>query len=79
MAGERIHRTELVGLMSQSLGDQKASELIVGTAAELGLSTFDFSLEEATRLFSELTKKEGLIGITAMLAKTRLSRLVRTR
>lgn len=73
----RIHRSELVGLMRESLGDDKASQLVVSTAAELGMSTFDFSAEEATRVLEAIARTPGLVGITAMLAKSRLTRLVR--
>ena len=74
----KIRRQRLVELLSEALGYEKASALIVSTAAQLGMSTFEFSPEEANVVFSELAKADGLVGITAMLGKSRLSRLIRT-
>jgi len=75
----RIRRSEIVNFLRESLGDAKASQLVVTTAAELGLSTFEFSPDEATQVLEKIAETPGLVGITAMLAKTRLNRLIRER
>lgn len=75
--GVRIWRNKLVGLLEESLGRDEAQHLIVKTAGELGLGTFDFSEDEATKVLEVLKEHEGLVGMAATLALSRLPRLVR--
>jgi len=73
----RLHRKEIIRLLDGALGEAKATELIISTATELEMQTFDFSLEEAKALFNALTQHEGIVGITATFARLRLPALYR--
>jgi hypothetical protein len=73
--GKRLHRNEIIGLLAPSLGHDKAAQLVVEASVELGLSTFEYTIEDATLVLSHLAQIPGLTGITAVLARSRLHKL----
>ena len=70
-----LHRNALVALLAPSLGQEKATQLVIEASTELGLSGVEFGVDEAGRIFDHLAQIPGLTGITASLARSRLGRL----
>lgn len=70
--GRRLSRFELVSMLAESLGTEKALQAVTAGTAKLGLSTADFDREEALRLLDHLAAEAGLVGIVARFAKARV-------
>lgn len=62
-------RSKLVDMLSKSLGEEKANDVIVTAAKDLGLAVELFSQEDALKLLDKLSQTPGLIGIVSRLAK----------
>jgi hypothetical protein len=63
-------RGELVALLSQSLGVEKAEEEVSGACRRLGLGS-RLEAAQAARVLDELARTPGAIGATARFAKAR--------
>ena len=68
----RLSRVELVAMLAESLGSEKALQAVTAGAATLGLVAADFDREEALRLLDHLAAEQGLVGIVARFAKARV-------
>ena len=66
-----LPKTELVELLSPSLGEEKAGELVAATAASLGLNLDNLDENQALQILEKLAGTPGLVGITARFAKAR--------
>jgi hypothetical protein len=67
----RLSRMQLVGYLSESLGDAKATEVVSSTAAQMGLGLIDYDREQTLRILERLADEPGLVGIVARFAKAR--------
>jgi hypothetical protein len=63
-------RNELVALLAQSLGVEKAEEEVAAAARRLGVGE-KVSAAQATSILEDLAKSSGPIGATARFAKAR--------
>ncbi len=70
--GMRISRRELVRQLGESLGLEKAEEVVSAAAARLSLTGEEYDRDQALTLFEELTNSPGLVGVVARFAKVRL-------
>lgn len=64
--------TELVKLLSPSLGQQKAEALVKQAAEELKLRLDPLSRVDALKVMERIADQPGLVGITARFAKSRV-------
>jgi hypothetical protein len=64
-------REELAQLLSQNLGVEKATELVVRAAGELAI-TGSMSNEQCLAVLEQIAQVPGLVGITARFAKGRM-------
>lgn len=62
-------RSKLVGMLSKSLGEEKANEVIILAATELKISKEVFDQEEALKVLDKISQTPGLVGIVSRLAK----------
>lgn len=69
---ERLQRTELVRQLSESLGREKANEVVLEAATALGLGALDYDKQETLRILTKLSAAPGLVGIVARFAKVRV-------
>ncbi len=64
---------DLVPLLSQTIGEEKAREVIESAASSLGLSLANGLLESGVlALLDEIANSPGIVGITARFAKSRV-------
>lgn len=64
--------TDLVGLLSPSLGDEKAREAVAQAAAALGLHAELIDRKQALGILEHVARTAGLVGIAARFAKTHI-------
>ena len=62
---------DLVGQLSQAIGEEKAREVIVDVARSMGLVD-DMSREEALEVLGRVADTPGIVGVCARFARTRL-------
>jgi hypothetical protein len=65
-------RTDLVQMLSQTIGDERASEAVDGAARELGLGSGPWAPAQAEALLGKIATTPGLVGMAAKFAKMRL-------
>jgi len=70
-SGRRLARSELVKLLSASIGNDKAEEAVLAVCAELQLKPAAFSLDEVLQVLEKIAAQPGIIGVTARFAKSR--------
>ena len=59
-------------MLSPSLGQKKAEALIIEAAQGLGLSTDLLARSDALRIMEKIAEKDGIVGVTARFAKSRV-------
>lgn len=64
--------SELVRMLSPSLGQQKAEALILKAAGALGLRPELVARSDALRIMEKIADEPGIVGITARFAKSRV-------
>ncbi len=69
---DRHQVSDLVGLLSASLGDEKARDAVRAAAEQLGLREQVIDREQALAVLEKIAAKPGLVGIAARFAKTRV-------
>lgn len=77
---DRAHRldarwtlAQLIPLLSQTIGEEKARDVIETAAVSLGLSLVDGLVGgEVLALLDEIARSPGIVGITARFAKSRV-------
>lgn len=67
----RLLKTDLVMMLSESLGQEKANETVAAAAQQLQLSGRDFDREETLAILELMASSPGLVGIVARFAKAR--------
>ena len=67
----RVPLRELVDMLSASLGNEKAAEIVKTYAHALGIQGDTCTYEEAMKMLESMAKAEGLLGIVARFAKAR--------
>ncbi len=65
-------RSELVSLLSATIGHEPATRVVGHAAHSLGFERPRLTREEALATLEHIATEPGLIGITARLAKSRL-------
>jgi hypothetical protein len=71
-APSSITRASLAARLRETLGEDKATELVNQVADQLGLPATDLTLTEALRVLDALASRPGLVGIVSRFAKARL-------
>jgi hypothetical protein len=72
MADALLQEDELVAIMGQTLGDAAARAVITTTMGELGIGRGALTVERALELLEALAQQPGIVGMTAMFAKSRV-------
>ena len=67
----RMSRVQLVGLLSESLGDTKATEVVTAAAAQMGLGLIEYDRSQTLQILERVADEPGLVGIVARFAKAR--------
>ena len=71
---------DLVALLSQAIGNDKAEQEILGAAEALGLSRSSaLSVPQALGILETVAESPGLVGVAARFAKSRLHLMGRAR
>ncbi len=70
--GQIFLLTSLAGLLSASIGDEKATEAVRSATRELGIGGGEVSFEQALEIFEKIAETPGIVGVTARFAKSRL-------
>lgn len=69
----RLPRRTLIELLAQSLGQEKAEDVVTAAARDLGLPVFgDYNREQTLAVLERLAGMSGLVGVVARFAKARL-------
>lgn len=64
---------QLIPLLSQTIGEEKARDVIENAALRLGLSAHvGLTAAEVLHLLDEIAATPGIVGITARFAKSRV-------
>jgi len=63
---------ELAPPLAHAMGQEKSYEALVSGARRVGLPEDRLDRSQASRLFEDLARQDGLVGITASFAKARL-------
>jgi hypothetical protein len=72
MADSPIPCSELIRMLSPSLGQQKAEMLILKAAATLGLNPEVVARSDALRIMEKIAEEGGIVSVTARFAKSRV-------
>ena len=67
-----FHRSALADMLSAALGRDKAESLIDATCRSLEVWSDPLPEDDVLRVLSALAEHEGLVGLAAGLAKSRL-------
>jgi len=62
----------LIGMLSKSLGRQVAAQAVHDACRTLGLATSALSQEQALQVLEAISRADGLVGLSARLAKSRV-------
>jgi hypothetical protein len=68
----QIAWTRLVHLLAPRLGRERGREVLTDAAARLGMRPDQMDFAQAMELLDELAGAEGLVGVVAHFAKSRL-------
>jgi hypothetical protein len=68
----RLSRTQLVEMLSESLGAEKAGQVVSETTKRLGVDAYDYDREQALRILEAMAAQPGLVGVVARFAKARV-------
>ena len=66
-----LSRKQLVEMLSESLGDDKARQVIGDTVARLGFGGLEYDREQVLAILEAMTEEPGLVGVVARFAKAR--------
>ena len=72
MTVERMDRADLGRHLGESLGREKAEELVGDTARALGIQGDSYDKAQTLRILEQLAGSAGLVGIVARFAKVRI-------
>lgn len=68
----RLSRAKLVAMLAESLGQEKANQVVCDTASRLGLRASEYDREEALSILEAMAGEPGLVGVVARFAKARV-------
>ena len=71
-ANKHFDMTELVDMLGQSLGDDKAREVLASHARRKRYGDGPFDVDQALELLESITHEPGIVGTTARFAKSRI-------
>ena len=75
MAGpksKRLLRSELIRMLSETLGQEKAEEAVTGTARKLEIFGLDYDRAQALAILEHLANGPDIVGVVARFAKARV-------
>jgi hypothetical protein len=71
----KYSKSTLASALAPAVGEEKAQELVSEAMRELGVHSRDVTAYEARALFDHLGRHEGVVGVSARIAKARLASL----
>lgn len=71
----KYSRQTLALALAPAMGEEKALELVSDAMRELGLHTNELTTYQARALFDHIGRAEGVVGVSARIAKARLANL----
>jgi hypothetical protein len=71
-SGPVLSARVLAELLAHTLGLEKAEEALITSARRLSLPHDKLDRDQASRVFEDLSQKDGLVGIAARFAKARM-------
>ncbi|HVY49259.1 MAG TPA: hypothetical protein VHB21_25385 [Minicystis sp.] len=72
---QSVTARDVAALLASTLGWEKSEELVMTVAKSLGLDPRRLSREDAVRVLEALSRQQGLVGVTARFAITRVDTL----
>ena len=69
---DKLTRADLARHLSESLGEEKAAEVIAEAARALGYAVDEYDKQQTLQILERLAKQPGLVGIVARFAKVRI-------
>jgi hypothetical protein len=63
---------DLLPLLAPALGTEKAHDAVAAVAQRMGLNPQSLARDEALAVLDVLAESEGIVGVVARFAKTRL-------
>ena len=69
----RVARSEIINQLSESLGQEKATDAVDKTMEQLGMAaSSELDKQQTLSLLEALAASSGLVGIVARFAKVRI-------
>jgi hypothetical protein len=68
----KIHSSKIAELLSKSIGQEKANEVVLQASKDLNIKGDSLEKEEALQILEKIGESPGLVGIVARLAKVRV-------
>ncbi|HEY4118197.1 MAG TPA: hypothetical protein VGM56_10085 [Byssovorax sp.] len=72
VAAQRMPVAELAALLAASLGQEKAHECVTAALQQRGI-VGPVTIEQATSVFDDLGRAQGIVGVAARFAKARIA------
>lgn len=79
MADPRLHEDDLIMMLSQTLGDAKAREVLSAAIVALGVRRGVLTPALALEVLEHIAAEPGIVGMTARFAKSRVHLGARTK
>lgn len=67
-----VKHTELLAALGQSMGQEKANEVINETTGVLGLAADEWTRDQALKILDKIGETPGLVGSAAKLTRTKM-------
>jgi hypothetical protein len=71
----KYSKNTLASALAPAVGEERASELISEAMRELGVHATEVTAYEARALFDHISRHEGVVGVSARIARARLANL----
>ena len=65
-------KSEVADMLAQTVGEEKARQVVDAAAQELGLTSPSISQSEAKLLLGKISEQPGIVGMAATFAKSRM-------
>jgi hypothetical protein len=66
-----ITRDDIAALLASALGQDKSDEVVASAAMNASVAQTDYASDDIRRIFDELVKAEGLVGVVARFVVSR--------